>query len=163
VRAAEVAPGLLYHYFDSKEALVADLLRERGFLPRLRELLTGADDRPAGEVLPELLDGFDRLLAELHRRIATLAPALHDRVDQLDDWDKIHQLTVRIDRLARWHRPGLLCIGDAARTPGTDAPRDALGALSAPRDALGAFIRGVTCRRLRSWCPGSGRSCGLRW
>jgi AcrR family transcriptional regulator len=63
-RAAEVAPGLLYHYFDSKEALVADLLRERGFLPRLRELLTGADDRPAGELLPELLDGFDRLLAE---------------------------------------------------------------------------------------------------
>jgi AcrR family transcriptional regulator len=62
--AAEVTPGLLYHYFDSKESLVAVLLRERGFLPSLRELLDGADDRPAAQVLPELVDGFDRLLSD---------------------------------------------------------------------------------------------------
>ncbi len=53
-------------------------------------------------------------LAELHRRITVLAPALHDRIGQIDNWDKVHQLTVRVDRRSRWHQPGLLCIGDAA-------------------------------------------------
>jgi AcrR family transcriptional regulator len=63
-KAADATAGLLYHYFDSKETLVAVLLRERGFLPRLRELLDGAASRPAAQVLPELVDGFDRLLAD---------------------------------------------------------------------------------------------------
>ncbi|SEH03010.1 DNA-binding transcriptional regulator, AcrR family [Nonomuraea solani] len=62
-QAAGVTPGLLYRYFDSKEAMVETLLSERGFLPRLRELLTARHDpRPAKEVLTELLEAFDRLL-----------------------------------------------------------------------------------------------------
>ncbi|MFI6900697.1 TetR/AcrR family transcriptional regulator [Nonomuraea sp. NPDC050394] len=62
--AAGVTPGLLYRYFDSKEALVETLLRERGFMTRLRELLTaGHPGRPAREVLTELLTAFDGLLA----------------------------------------------------------------------------------------------------
>ena len=36
------------------------------------------------------------------------------RVDELRDWDDIKLLTVAVDRLSRWFRPGLLCIGDAA-------------------------------------------------
>lgn len=64
-KAAGVTAGLLYHYFDGKEALVQALLAERGFLPRLRELLSRPDDqRPAVEVLAELLGEFDRLLAD---------------------------------------------------------------------------------------------------
>ncbi|WP_431914147.1 TetR/AcrR family transcriptional regulator [Nonomuraea jabiensis] len=64
-QAAGVTPGLLYRYFDSKEAMVETLLSERGFLPRLRELRAGQDDsRPAPEVLAELLEAFDRLLAD---------------------------------------------------------------------------------------------------
>lgn len=63
--AAGVTPGLLYHYFDSKEALVIALLGERGFLPRLQALVgEGADERPARQVLTDLLRGFDRTLAE---------------------------------------------------------------------------------------------------
>ncbi|MGW6499286.1 TetR/AcrR family transcriptional regulator [Nonomuraea angiospora] len=63
-QAAGVTPGLLYRYFDSKEAMVETLLSERGFLPRLRELRAEPDDpRPATEVLTELLESFDRLLA----------------------------------------------------------------------------------------------------
>ncbi|MEV0380758.1 TetR family transcriptional regulator [Nonomuraea sp. NPDC050643] len=63
--AAAVTPGLLYRYFDSKEALVQALLAERGFLPRLRELLTADHGaRPARQVLTELLEAFDRLLAD---------------------------------------------------------------------------------------------------
>ena len=47
-------------------------------------------------------------------QIALIAPGLRDRLSELRDWDDIKLLTVRIDRLERWHRPGLLCIGDAA-------------------------------------------------
>jgi AcrR family transcriptional regulator len=64
-QAAGVTPGLLYHYFESKEALVVALLSERGFLPQLRALVSArADQRPAREVLTDLLEGFDRTLAE---------------------------------------------------------------------------------------------------
>jgi AcrR family transcriptional regulator len=62
--AAGVTSGLLYHYFPSKEAVVVALLRERGFLPRLRALLAGAGRRPAAEVLAHLLAEFDRVLSE---------------------------------------------------------------------------------------------------
>jgi len=46
--------------------------------------------------------------------ILKLAPFLGDRVDELRSWDDVKLLTVVVDRLERWHRPGLLCIGDAA-------------------------------------------------
>jgi 2-polyprenyl-6-methoxyphenol hydroxylase-like FAD-dependent oxidoreductase len=46
--------------------------------------------------------------------LVRLAPFLRDRVDELRDWDDIKLLTVAVDRLKRWFRPGLLCIGDAA-------------------------------------------------
>jgi AcrR family transcriptional regulator len=61
--AAQVTPGLLYHYFDGKEALVAATLNERGFLPELRQLLDAQGDRPVSVVLPELIRAFDELLA----------------------------------------------------------------------------------------------------
>ncbi len=47
-------------------------------------------------------------------RVAQLAPFAADRVGELQDWDTIKPLTVRVDRLRQWYRPGLLCIGDAA-------------------------------------------------
>ncbi|MGA9865684.1 MAG: FAD-dependent oxidoreductase [Acetobacteraceae bacterium] len=62
--------------------------------------------------------GFDAIrengLPAFRERIATVAPYLADRVDELADWDHIKLLTVSVDRLRRWYRPGLLCIGDAA-------------------------------------------------
>jgi AcrR family transcriptional regulator len=60
--AASVTPGLIYHYFSSKEALVVEVLEERGFVPQLRELLTERADEPASKVLPELVKGFDEML-----------------------------------------------------------------------------------------------------
>ncbi|WP_454195057.1 TetR/AcrR family transcriptional regulator [Nocardia sp. Marseille-Q1738] len=62
--AAEVTPGLLYHYFAGKEALVTALLRERGFAKQLRELLEQARGRSASEVLPRVMREFDGLLAD---------------------------------------------------------------------------------------------------
>ena len=46
--------------------------------------------------------------------VAQLAPFMSDRVGELHDWEPIKLLTVQVDRLRQWHRPGLLCIGDAA-------------------------------------------------
>ena len=46
--------------------------------------------------------------------IVAVAPFLRDRTDELRGWDQIKLLTVLVDRLQKWYRPGLLCIGDAA-------------------------------------------------
>lgn len=54
--------------------------------------------------------GLDALRAD----IVAIAPFMADRIDALRDWDDVKLLTVTVDRLRRWYRPGLLCIGDAA-------------------------------------------------
>src|SRR5260370_12326627 len=53
-------------------------------------------------------------LAYLRDQIAELVPFLRDRVEELHNWNDVKLLTVAVDRLRRWYRPGLLCIGDAA-------------------------------------------------
>jgi 2-polyprenyl-6-methoxyphenol hydroxylase-like FAD-dependent oxidoreductase len=62
--------------------------------------------------------GFEEICARglpaLRQEIAGLAPYLRDRVDELKDWSDVKLLSVSVDRLRTWHRPGLLCIGDAA-------------------------------------------------
>jgi 2-polyprenyl-6-methoxyphenol hydroxylase-like FAD-dependent oxidoreductase len=62
--------------------------------------------------------GFDEIrkkgLPSFRQDIAEFAPFLKDRVDELTDWSEIKLLTVMVDRLTQWYRPGLLCIGDAA-------------------------------------------------
>ena len=55
-----------------------------------------------------------RGLESFHGDVVSVAPFLHDRMNELKDWDQIKLLTVLVDRLRKWHRPGLLCIGDAA-------------------------------------------------
>jgi 2-polyprenyl-6-methoxyphenol hydroxylase-like FAD-dependent oxidoreductase len=55
-----------------------------------------------------------RGLPAFREDIAELAPFLRDRMEELADWKDVSLLTVAIDRLAQWSRPGLLCIGDAA-------------------------------------------------
>jgi 2-polyprenyl-6-methoxyphenol hydroxylase-like FAD-dependent oxidoreductase len=56
-----------------------------------------------------------RGLPTLREDLARLAPFLRDSVAGLTDWDEqIKLLTVAVDRLKEWSRPGLLCIGDAA-------------------------------------------------
>ena len=53
----------------------------------------------------------------------------------LRDWDEIKLLTVRVDRLTRWFRPGLLCIGDAAHAM---SPVGGVGINLAIQDAVAA-------------------------
>jgi 2-polyprenyl-6-methoxyphenol hydroxylase-like FAD-dependent oxidoreductase len=53
-------------------------------------------------------------LPAFRQTVAKALPFLGGRVDELKTWDDVKLLTVRIDRLRKWYRPGLLCIGDAA-------------------------------------------------
>jgi len=55
-----------------------------------------------------------RGLDAFRQEIAQLAPFLRNRLDEIRDWNDVNLLTVAVDRLADWARPGLLCIGDAA-------------------------------------------------
>src|SRR3954451_2498545 len=53
-------------------------------------------------------DGIRRQgIAAFRERIAALAPNFRDRVDELKSFDDIKLLTVTVDRLRQWHRPGL--------------------------------------------------------
>ncbi len=90
-----------------------------------------------GYVIPKgTLDDIRREgLAAFHVRIAELAPYVAGRVDALDDWEKIKLLAVQVNRLARWHRPGLLCIGDAAHAM---SPVGGVGINLAVQDAVAA-------------------------
>jgi len=55
-----------------------------------------------------------RGLNQFRQDIIGVAPFLENRVAEIIDWDQIKLLTVKVDRLLTWCRPGLLCIGDAA-------------------------------------------------
>jgi 2-polyprenyl-6-methoxyphenol hydroxylase-like FAD-dependent oxidoreductase len=74
-------------------------------------------------------------LSAFRARVAKLEPFLKDRVDELKSFDDIKLLTVAIDRLREWHRPGLLCIGDAAHAM---SPVGGVGVNLAVQDAVAA-------------------------
>ena len=66
-------------------------------------------------------------------------------VGELRSWDQVKLLTVELDRLTQWHRPGLLAIGDAAHAMSPIggvginlAIQDAVAAANYPRRADGA-------------------------
>jgi 2-polyprenyl-6-methoxyphenol hydroxylase-like FAD-dependent oxidoreductase len=67
--------------------------------------------------------------------IVELAPILSDRVAELASFDDVKLLTVSVDRLQTWHRPGLLCIGDAAHAM---SPVGGVGINLAVQDAVAA-------------------------
>src|SRR6266850_3638179 len=55
-----------------------------------------------------------RGLEAFRTEVAHLAPWAADRASEIRDWEDVKLLTVKVDRLRQWYRPGLLCIGDAA-------------------------------------------------
>jgi len=69
------------------------------------------------------------------RSIAAIVPFLGDRVGELREWGDVKLLTVVVDRLRRWYRPGLLCIGDAAHAM---SPIGGVGINLAVQDAVAA-------------------------
>lgn len=74
-------------------------------------------------------------LPALRAKLAAVAPLPADRFEELADWDQVHLLEVRMDRLAHWWKPGVLCIGDAAHAM---SPIGGVGVNLAVQDAIAA-------------------------
>jgi 2-polyprenyl-6-methoxyphenol hydroxylase-like FAD-dependent oxidoreductase len=74
-------------------------------------------------------------IEDFRAAIVELAPFLQDRVVELRDWNDLKLLTVRVDRMRQWHRPGLVCIGDAAHAM---SPVGGVGINLAIQDAVAA-------------------------
>jgi 2-polyprenyl-6-methoxyphenol hydroxylase-like FAD-dependent oxidoreductase len=77
----------------------------------------------------------ERGIEKFREEIASLQPFLRDRVGELRDWNDVSLLTLKVDRLKQWSRPGLLCIGDAAHAM---SPAGGVGIDFAIQDAVAA-------------------------
>ena len=104
---------------------------------KLVVLLDRGDYWQCGYVIPK--GAFDlikaRGLSRFHDELVGMVGFLRDRVAELDDWSKIRLLTVQINRLRKWYREGLLCIGDAAHAM---SPAGGVGINLAIQDAVAA-------------------------
>lgn len=86
---------------------------------------------PKGGIEAIRARGLDSFRADMLR----IAPLFANRIHQLASWDDIKLLSVTVDRLERWYRPGLLCIGDAAHAM---SPVGGVGINLAIQDAVAA-------------------------
>lgn len=84
--------------------------------------------------------------------VAEAAPYISDRVDQIRSWDEVKLLTVTVNRLKRWYREGLLCIGDAAHAM---SPVGGVGINLAVQDAVAAA--NILAGPLRDGVPTEGQ------
>jgi 2-polyprenyl-6-methoxyphenol hydroxylase-like FAD-dependent oxidoreductase len=85
---------------------------------RIFVLINRGDHWQCGWVIPK--GSFDELrtrgLTAFREELARIVPFAADRTGEIADWDAVKLLTVSVDRLNQWARPGLLCLGDAAHT-----------------------------------------------
>lgn len=102
---------------------------------RIFIMLYRGDYWQCGYVIPK--GGFAELqrhgLAAFRSQLCEVAPVIADRVDTLTSWDDVKLLKVTVDRLRRWFRPGLLCIGDSAHAM---SPVGGVGINLAIQDAI---------------------------
>lgn len=99
--------------------------------------LTRKDYRQIAYLAAKGLDATLRSegIAAFRDRISRLRPDLADRVEHVSSLDDVHLLDVKLNRLKRWHRPGLLLIGDAAHAM---SPAGGVGINLAIQDAVAA-------------------------
>jgi 2-polyprenyl-6-methoxyphenol hydroxylase-like FAD-dependent oxidoreductase len=86
--------------------------------------------------------GIDRVKANgietFRNRVVALSPFLADRIRELRSFDDVKLLSVTVNRLRQWWRPGLICIGDAAHAM---SPIGGVGINIAVQDAVAAANR----------------------
>ncbi len=102
---------------------------------RMMVMLNRGDYWQCAYVIPK--GGIDQVkqngLPSFCDSILFMSPFLRDRIGEIKSWEDIKLLTVAVDRLRRWHRPGLLCIGDAAHAM---SPVGGVGINLAVQDAV---------------------------
>lgn len=95
-----------------------------------------------GMIIPK--GSFERIQARglraFRERLATGVPYLAGSVAELRDWEQVKLLSVRLDRLPTWHRPGFMVVGDAAHAM---SPAFGAGVNYAIQDAV-ALANAVT-------------------
>jgi 2-polyprenyl-6-methoxyphenol hydroxylase-like FAD-dependent oxidoreductase len=89
---------------------------------------------PKGGIEKIQAEGFDAF----RKRVTDMSPFLADRISELKSWDDVKLLSVSVDRLQRWWRPGAICIGDAAHAM---SPIGGVGINMAVQDAVAAANR----------------------
>jgi 2-polyprenyl-6-methoxyphenol hydroxylase-like FAD-dependent oxidoreductase len=107
---------------------------------RLMVMLDRGDCWQCAYVIPK--GGIERVRAEgleaFRKRVVEMSPFLADRVGELKSWDDVKLLSVTVDRLRRWWRRGLICIGDSAHAM---SPIGGVGINLAVQDAVAAANR----------------------
>ena len=104
---------------------------------RIFVLIDRGDYWQCAYVIPKgTMEDIRRAGLEAFRQgVVASVPFFADRVGELTDWDQIKLLTVAVDRMPTWHRPGLLFIGDAAHAM---SPIGGVGINLAVQDAVAA-------------------------
>jgi 2-polyprenyl-6-methoxyphenol hydroxylase-like FAD-dependent oxidoreductase len=107
---------------------------------RLMVMLNRGDYWQCAYVIPK--GGIERVKSEgleaFRGQLAEMSPFLSDRVGGLKSWDDVSLLSVTVNRLRKWWRSGLLCIGDAAHAM---SPVGGMGINMAVQDAVAAANR----------------------
>jgi len=98
-------------------------------------LLNRRDYYQCGLLIPKgTFPAFQEVgIKAFQQKLVDCAPFLQPVASEIDSWDKVSLLTVRIDRLTKWSMPGLLCIGDAAHAM---SPAGGVGINLAIQDAV---------------------------
>jgi 2-polyprenyl-6-methoxyphenol hydroxylase-like FAD-dependent oxidoreductase len=108
-----LAPGRLFPMIDRRTYWQGAYVMPKGSFPELKARGIGA----------------------LHAELRRYLPFLGDRVETITGWDDVGFLEVRVNRLERWYRDGLLCLGDAAHAM---SPIGGVGINLAIQDAVAA-------------------------
>jgi 2-polyprenyl-6-methoxyphenol hydroxylase-like FAD-dependent oxidoreductase len=104
---------------------------------KMMVMLDRGDYWQCAYVIPK--GGIDRVKAEglpaFRNAVVEMTPFFDNRIGEIASWNDVKLLTVSVDRLRQWHKPGLICIGDAAHAM---SPVGGVGINLAVQDAVAA-------------------------
>ncbi|ORW33342.1 remO protein [Mycobacterium paraense] len=101
----------------------------------LMAMIYRGDYWQVAHLMPKGTDPREGSLDAFKERLVSARPQLREHVNDLHSWDDTSHLDVRVDRLEKWWRTGLLCIGDAAHAM---SPAGGVGINLAVADAVAA-------------------------